>query len=212
LWGILWFTAGLTAFYSFRLVMYVFYGKENYDHSKVHPHETYPFVIAAMTPLAILAISAGWFEHQFVHMVTNLLPAYHPHVDHSTNTILMIVTISISLAGIAFAYFKFQKSGTYFSEQLKHRFCYKLLANQYYFPFMIDKLILQPYLAVSKFSWKEIDMKVIDAVVDGVAKGIYSGGEGGTAMQSGNLSKGLKWMGIGIFVLLILAIAFGNLK
>jgi NADH-quinone oxidoreductase subunit L len=165
-----------------------------------------------MTPLAILAISAGWYEHEFVHMVTNLLPAFHPHVDHGTNTILMIVTISVSLAGMAFAYFKFQKDGTYFSEKLKHRFCYKLLANQYYFRFMIDKLILQPYLALAKFSWKEIDMKLIDAIVDGIAKGIYSGGEGGTAMQSGNLSKGLKWMGIGILVLIILSIAFGNLK
>jgi NADH-quinone oxidoreductase subunit L len=77
---------------------------------------------------------------------------------------------------------------------------------------MIDKLILQPYLALSKFSWKEIDMKLIDAIVDGIAKGIYSGGEGGTSMQSGNLSKGLKWMGIGILILLILAVAFGNLK
>jgi len=212
LWAILWITAGLTAFYSFRLVMYVFYGKENYDHSKVHPHETYPFVIGAMTPLAILAISAGWFEHEFVHMVTHILPAYHPHLEGSTNLILMIVTVTLSLSGIAFAYFKFNKSGTYFSETMKNRMCYKMLANQYYFPLMIDKLILKPYLALSRFSWKEIDMKLIDAIVDGIANGFYAGGESGTAMQSGNLSKGLKWMGVGITVLLILVIAFGNLK
>jgi len=56
IWATLWITAGLTAFYSFRLVMYVFYGEEKYDHDKVHPHETYPFVIAAMTPLAILEL------------------------------------------------------------------------------------------------------------------------------------------------------------
>jgi uncharacterized membrane protein YukC len=31
-------------------------------------------------------------------------------------------------------------------------------------------------------------------------------------MQSGNLSKALKWMGIGIAVLLVLAVAFGTLK
>ena len=52
LWTVLWITAGLTAFYSFRLVMYVFYGTEKYDHESKHPHETYTFVIAAMTPLA----------------------------------------------------------------------------------------------------------------------------------------------------------------
>jgi len=212
LWATLWVTAGLTAFYSFRLVMYVFYGKENYDHSKVHPHETYPFVIAAMTPLAILAISAGWFEHEFVHMVTHILPEYHPHLEGSTNLILMIITIGISLSGIAFAYFKFKKSGGYFSESMKNNFIYKLLANQYYFPHMIEAVILKPYLAISKFSWKEIDMKLIDAIVDGIANGFYAGGESGTAMQSGSLSKSLKWMGIGILILLILVVAFGNLK
>ena len=77
---------------------------------------------------------------------------------------------------------------------------------------MIEAIILKPYLAISKFNWKEIDIKVIDAVVDGIANGFYAGGEGGTAMQSGNLSKSLKWMGIGIAVLLILVVAFGNLK
>jgi len=212
LWGILWFTAGLTAFYSFRLVMYVFYGKENYDHSKVHPHETYPFVIAAMTPLAILAISAGWFEHEFVHMVTHVLPYFEPELEGSTSLLLMIITITISISGIAFAYFKFKKSGGYFSESMKNNFIYKLLANQYYFPHMIEAMILKPYLAISKFSWKEIDMKLIDAIVDGIANGFYAGGESGTAMQSGSLSKSLKWMGIGILILLILVVAFGNLK
>jgi len=212
LWGILWVTAGLTAFYSFRLVMYVFYGKENYDHDKVHPHETYPFVIAAMTPLAILAISAGWFEHQFVHMVTNLLPKLEVHVTDSTLYMLIAVTTTVAVGGIVFAVMRFNKKGNYFSDTMKDRMCFKLLANQYYFPHMIENMILKPYLAMSRFSWKELDVKLVDAIVDGIAKGIYDGGEAGTAMQSGNLSKGLKWMGIGIFVLLILVLAFGNLK
>ncbi|MEA3497910.1 MAG: NADH-quinone oxidoreductase subunit L [Campylobacterota bacterium] len=212
LWATLWITAGLTAFYSFRLVMYVFYGEENYDHDKVHPHETYPFVIAAMTPLAILAISAGWMKASFVEMVTKVLPPLEIHASEMTLWILIIITTAIALGGIIFAVLKYNKSGGYYSEAFKNRFCYKLLANQYYFPLMIEKLILKPYLALSKFSWKELDLKLIDAIVDGIANGFYAGGEGGTAMQSGNLSKGLKWMGIGIAVLLILVIAFSGLK
>ena len=212
LWATLWITAGLTAFYSFRLVMYVFYGKENYDHDKVHPHETYPFVIAAMTPLAILAICAGWMQGSFVEMVTKVLPPLEVHASSSTIWILIIITSAIALAGIAFAVIKFNKSGGYYSEAMKDRFCYKLLANQYYMPHMWEAVVTKPYLALSKFSWKELDLKLIDAIVDGIAKGIYDGGDAGTSMQSGNLSKGLKWMGIGIVVLLILVVAFGNLK
>ena len=212
IWGVLWITAGLTAFYSFRLVMYVFYGTENYDHDKVHPHETYPFVIAAMAPLALLAISAGWTEHSFVHMITNILPPLDVHVSTTTFYLLIAVTTAIAVGGIAFAVLKFNKSGGYYGEQMKDNFFYKLLANQYYLPLLIDNVILKPYLALSKFSWKELDMKLIDSMVDGIARGFYLGGESGTVVQSGNLSKGLKWMGIGMAVLLILVIAFGNLK
>ena len=165
-----------------------------------------------MIPLGLLAISAGWTEHSFVHMVTNLLPAMEAHVEHSTVLILIAVTSGIAIFGIAFAVLRFNKKGSYFSETMKDRFCYKLLANQYYLPLIIDNIILKPYLALSKFSWKELDTKLIDAIVDGIARGIYTGGESGTVVQSGNLSKGLKWMGIGIAVLLILVVAFGNLK
>jgi NADH-quinone oxidoreductase subunit L len=217
LWAILWITAGLTAFYSFRLVMYVFYGKENWSHNKEddnyqHPHEAYGYVIAAMAPLAILAIVAGWFKGSFVEMITQKLPELEIHASSMTLWTLIIITSAIALSGIAYAVFKYNKSGSYWSEKFKDRPCYKLLANQYFMPHLIDNIILKPYLALSKFSWKELDLKLIDAIVDGIAKGIYGGGEAGTAMQSGNLSKGLKWMSIGIVVLLILVILFGNLK
>jgi NADH-quinone oxidoreductase subunit L len=212
LWGVLWITAGLTAFYSFRLIMYVFFGEENFRKFGYHPHETYPFVIAAMTPLALLAISAGWFKGSFVEMIEKQLPALDVHIHGFTFWALLIATLAIALGGIAFAVFKFNKSGKYYSEKFKHRFCYKLLANQYYMPHFIENFINKPYLRLSQFSWKELDMKLIDAIVDGIAKGIYGGGEAGTAMQSGNLSKALKWMGIGILVLLVLAVAFGTMK
>jgi NADH-quinone oxidoreductase subunit L len=212
LWAVLLITAGLTAFYSFRLVMYVFYGKENFKNFGYHPHEAQWYVIAAMVPLAILAISAGWSEHSFVEMVTNVLPQMEAHVSHATIITLIIVTSAMAIGGVLFAVFKFKNSNGYYSEAIKDRFCYKLLANQYYLPKLIDSCIIKPYLSISKFSWKEFDMKLIDAIVDGIAKAIYSGGEGGTAMQSGNLSKALQWMGIGLVVLLILVVTFGSLK
>jgi len=212
LWGVLWITAGLTAFYSFRLVMYVFYGKEKYHDLGYHPHESYSYVIAAMTPLAILAISAGWFEHQFVEMVTKVLPELDIHVSPTTFYILIAVTSAIALAGIALAVFKFNKDGEYYSSKFEHRFCYKLLANQYYLPHFWDFIVCKAYLALSKFSWKEIDIKIIDTIVDGIAKRVVDGGEIGTSMQDGNLSTSLKWMGFGILVLLILVLVFSSLR
>jgi NADH-quinone oxidoreductase subunit L len=209
IWAATWVTAGLTAFYSFRLINYVFHGSENYDHSKVHPHETYGYVIAAMTPLAILAVFAGFAEHSFVHFITNKLPEYHPHLEGSTNTILMVVTVGLSLAGMFFAYSKFSKSGKYYGDGMKDSFVYKLLANQYYLPYLIDTIITKPYLVLSKFQWKEIDMKIIDTLVDGIAKFIYTSGSEARVVQTGNLSKALKIMTSGLLILLIVVIAFG---
>jgi len=212
IWTILWLTAGLTAFYSFRLVMYVFYGEEKYDHKTKHPHETYPFVIAAMAPLAILAICAGWFEHQFVEMTTKMLPVLDVHVTQSTFYTLIAVTTAIALGGIALAVVKFQKDGEYYSNKFKNRFCYKLLINQYYLPHFWDFIVCKAYLLLSKFSWKELDIKFIDTLVDGFARRIVDGGDIGSSMQDGNLSNSLKWMGFGILILLVLVVVFSNLR
>ncbi|MDC0932963.1 NADH-quinone oxidoreductase subunit L [Arcobacteraceae bacterium] len=212
LWTILWITAGLTAFYSFRLIMYVFYGKEKYDTEQKHPHETYTFVIAAMTPLAILAISAGWFEHQFIDMVTHVLPLLNVHVSDITFYTLIGVTTTIALSGIAFAVFKYNKDGEYYGNKFQDNFFYKLLVNQYYLPHFWDIVVCKVYLVLSKFSWKIVDLKVIDSLVDGVASRVIDGAEVGTSMQSGNLSKSLKWMGLGILVLLILVLVFSSVR
>jgi len=55
--------------------------------------------------------------------------------------------------------------------------------------------------------WK-IDLKVVDATVDGVANIIYNTGKKTHTMQNGNLSTMLRWMVIGTLILLVLAAAF----
>jgi NADH-quinone oxidoreductase subunit L len=62
---------------------------------------------------------------------------------------------------------------------------------------------------MSTIFWKQVDMKIVDASVDGIAGLIYSTGEKTRTMQSGNLSTMLKWMVTGLVVLLSLAVVFG---
>jgi len=212
LWSVLWVTAGLTAFYSFRLIMYLFYGKENYDHNSKHPHETSTFVIAAMVPVTILAISAGWFEHLFVNMLSHILPPLDIHVSTVTFYSLIAITTMIALGGIALAVFKYNQDGEYYSSKFQHNFFYKLLVNQYYLPHFWDLVICKVYLMVSKFSWKSVDNRVLDSIVDGVASSVVDGAKIGKSMQSGNLSHSLKWMGFGILILLIFLLVFSNLR
>ena len=204
LWGTLWVTAGLTAFYSFRLIMLAFFGdKANYTEHGIHPHEAHKFMLYFMSPLAVLAIIAGFFEHSFVHFVNHLLPAFEFHTHH-VELILIAVTSLMALGGIAVAILLYRKGRI--SPKYEETFLYKLLINQYYIPQFYDVAFTKPYKALSVIFWKKIDMKIIDATVDGIAKSVYKTGELTRGMQSGNLSTNLRWMVIGVLILLVLAI------
>lgn len=213
IYSVLLFTAGLTAFYSFRLVALIFHGEERYKLFGIDPHEAYKFVLIAMSPLLILAIIAGSFKMTYFEMVTAVLPATEYHV-HSVVTywIMTIGTQLFVLLAIAFAYKKYANNritvpdGT---SKMENRLCYKILSNQYYIPYVYEEYFSKPYKELSEVFWKHIDMKVVDASVDGIANIIYSTGENTRTMQSGNLSTMLKWMVAGTVALLSLAVVFG---
>ncbi len=206
LWIMLWLGAGMTAYYSFRLIMMVFFGEERYKKYGKHPHEAYPYVIAAMVPLAILAIIAGFFEHSFVEYVTQLLPEYEPHVSKGAFLFLLVVTLGIAIGGVTLAVVKFSKGN--FDELFKKLGVYDVLKNQYYIPDFYQKAICAPYAKMSEYAWKKIDMRIVDATVDFIAGVIYKAGDKARAMQTGNLSTNLKWMAFGFVVLLAAALLY----
>ncbi len=205
LWFMLWIGAGLTAFYSFRLIMLVFFGEERYKRFGFHPHEAYAFMLWAMAPLGVLAIISGFFEHSFMHYVTQVLPGYEVHIKpHFLEYLLIVMTLAIAISGILFAVYKYSKGG--FSKDWENTWIYKLLYNQYYIPQLYDTFISKPYAKLSEIAWKQIDMKIVDSTVDFIATTIVNAGDKSRVIQSGNLSKMLRWMAIGLIVLLALAV------
>ncbi len=206
LWAMLWVSAGLTAFYSFRLVMLVFFGKKEHKKFGFNPHETYTFVLLAMTPLAILAIVSGFFGGAFESYVTQILPHYDNHHHISGAAILIAMTLALAIGGIMFAVYKYSNGG--FDKKLEQTFIYKLLINQYYIPEAYDRFLVQPFTRASTYAWLNIDNKIVDGTVDLIATTIYKTGDKTRAMQSGNLSKMLRWMVVGLVVLLTLALFY----
>ncbi len=205
LWAILWITAGLTAFYSFRLVMKVFFGEQNYSNEEHHPHEAKSFVIAAMIPLAVLAVIAGWFEHSFVEFVTKTLPTWEAsNLSHSTAWILILVTSGVAIAGILVAVLKYRNGG--FDKSWEDTAIYKLLINQYFIPQFYEKFVSKPYYAICVWTWKVIEIKLIDSSVDGLAHFINKLGVKARSIQSGNLSSSLRLMVLGLILGLVFAL------
>lgn len=210
LWAILWVTAGLTAFYSFRLVMKIFFGEQNYSNDEFHPHEAKGFVIAAMIPLAILAVIAGMFEHTFVEFVTQVLPTWEAsNLTHSTAWILILVTSAVAIFGIAVAVFKYRNGG--FSKSWEDTAIYKLLSNQYYIPKFYEYFVSKPYYAISVWTWKIIEVKIIDNAIDGLAHLVNKLGATLRPIQSGNLSSSLRLMVLGLILGLIFALVLSVL-
>jgi len=84
-------TAGLTAFYTFRLIFVVFLGKPKDDHAK-HAEES-PLVM--LVPLACLAVPAwmagyGFVEKMFFHVTE---PEHVPHILHPVLLVLFVAGV-----------------------------------------------------------------------------------------------------------------------
>jgi NADH-quinone oxidoreductase subunit L len=213
IYSVLLFTAGLTAFYSFRLTALIFEGDERHKLFGIDPHEAYKFMLVGMSPLLLLAIIAGSFKMTYFEMVTQLLPAteYHIH-SHLVYWVMTIGTQLFVAFAIIYAYKKYANfkvtvpDGT---SEMENSFAYKLLINQYYIPYAYQEYIVKPYRELSTILWTHVDQKVVDATVDGIAGAIYGTGEKTRAMQSGNLSTMLTWMVAGTVIMLSLAVVFG---
>ena len=157
------FTAGLTAFYMFRLYYNIFWGKEHkHDHT---PHES-PF--AMLFPLIFLAtvtVFAGWII-PFGNFVSSDGVAFHSELDMTTATISVVVALlSIALATVF--YMKDSKTpaklATTFSglhKAASHRF----YVDEVYM-FITKKVIFNNIS--TPIAW--FDRHVIDATMDGFA-------------------------------------------
>jgi len=213
IYGVLLFTAGLTAFYSFRLVALIFYGEDRYKMFGIHPHEAYKYMLWAMSPLFVLAIIAGIFKAPFYEMITELLPGGEFEIhSHLIEWIMILGTQAYVILSVVYAYKKYANNKIVVPDgtsKMENSFIYKILFNQYYIPYIYEEYLVKPYRELSTLFWEKIDLKVVDATVDGIANTLYATGDKTRMMQDGNLSTMLRWMVIGIVVLLSLAVVYG---
>ena len=125
---------------------------------------------------------------------------------------MTIGTQAFVIAMIIYAYKKYARKDIKIPDgtsPVEQSFIYKLLFNQYYIPYFYEEYIVKPYQELSEIFWKKVDLKIVDATVDGIAKVLYSTGAATRGMQNGNLSTMLRWMVVGLVLLLLIAVAIG---
>ena len=157
------FTAGLTAFYMFRLYYSIFWGKE---HKQAHtPHESKFAMAFPLVFLATVTVFIGWASH-FSEFVTSDGISLHSEIDIKTAIIsILVAVVSITLATILY------KKESNIPNKLATTFSglHKAATHRFYidevYLFITKKIIFNN---ISRpVAW--FDRHVIDATMDGFA-------------------------------------------
>jgi NADH-quinone oxidoreductase subunit L len=199
------FTAFLTAFYSFRLVFVAFWGPSRVDpHVARQVHEPSPTMTIPLIVLAALAIVTGYlgipgFLLPALPGPMSLLPA---HEGAATFAIMALATV-MGLGGIALAYvFYVLKPAlpSIIAQQWSSLYAGSL--HKWYVDELYEAWFVRPTIEAANDLWQWIDMRVIDAAVNGVAGSINLWSRALRLIQSGEVQHYALAMALGAVVIL----------
>ncbi len=173
-------TAGLTAFYMFRLYFLAFEGKPRYDQEHVHPHEspatmTIPLIILAI-PSVVIGALLGWPPdaggiHTFLGKTiqSTIVEEAHGAVSTSTSWTFGIISSLVALGGILLAYTMYLRltPNPYKLGDRLH-WLWSFLWHKWYFDEAYHAVFVQGTLALAMACWA-FDRYVVDGAVNGVA-------------------------------------------
>ena len=184
LWIVGFITAGMTAFYMFRLVFLTFFGYSRADnHAQKHIHESPRTMTIPLMILAVLSVVGGWIgwpaslfgSNQFEKFLEPVMSsagatesAKAVQESSTTEYFLMLASIAIAVAGIWVAY-EFYRTKRFAPELVagKMKGFYRVLFHKYYVDEIYDALFVNRTKDLGTLLG-QIDAKVIDGVgVDG---------------------------------------------
>ena len=191
LYGLGLFTAGITAFYIFRLYFVVFYGESRAPADlRDRIRDPAPVVVNPLWVLAGLSALGGligipqiygdWFGVEESHSLNNflapLLPAGDPHeLETSTEYLMAGEAILVSGLGAGLAYLLYVRHPSWPGRiSVSLRSIHQLLLRKYYVDEIYDATLVRPTVEVSdRILYRGVDAGLIDGMaVNGTARGI----------------------------------------
>ena len=184
-------TAGITAFYMFRMWFMTFCGKPRDQHVHDHAHESPRLMTTPLIVLAVMSVVVGWgiwpwqADNSFIGGHSGLLQMSEPlaamkalHVTgqaerdlaHGNHGLAEILAYFAGGIGILFAV-TIYLFGALNPAEAKAQFpgVHRFLWHKWYFDELYSALLVRPSLAVAHWC-KAFDTRGIDAVVDNTAK------------------------------------------
>ncbi|MCE3223155.1 MAG: nuoL [Nitrospira sp.] len=203
-------TAGLTAFYSFRLVFVTFWGSSHVDpHHAGHVHEPSTTMTAPLMVLAVLSIVAGYLGiPAFLEPVFHSAGSAAHHEGPAAYGIMALATL-MGLSGIGAAYYLYVLNPN-LPDRLAHqwRALYELSLHKWYVDEAYDRSFVRPTISAANGLWKHVDVSIIDGAVNGVARAVAWGGWIVRLTQSGQTQHYALGMTLGAVVILTVYLLF----
>ncbi|MBL7702754.1 MAG: NADH-quinone oxidoreductase subunit L [Ferruginibacter sp.] len=216
LWGVGVAGAVMTAFYMFRLYAMAFLGQFRGTHEQQHHLQESPKAITIpLIILAILSVVGGFIgiPEVFMHgghkleafltpvfAQSNALTEAH-HLSHSTEYMLMGISVAAALAALVFAWSKFSK---YQKTEKEEAGLGKVLANKWYVDELYDTIIVKPVLSIAKYFSNIFERKGVDGFVNGIGKAVNYGSRQIRLLQSGQVGAYVLMMVLGILLFFII--------
>ena len=205
LWFVGLFTAGLTAFYMFRIVSLTFFGQFRGTKEQAHHvHEAPASMTMPLIVLGLLSLVAGWLglpavfgEHANVigpFLAPVIAPiagheAAHEALPHATEWLLMAVSVAVAASGLYLAYQWYAKQGGRAPARLAASFpgAYALVADKFRIDELYDALFVRPYAWLARTLWKVVDVLIIDGILNASAFLVELLGDFLRFLQTGNV-------------------------
>jgi NADH-quinone oxidoreductase subunit L len=209
LWVIGVFTAGLTAFYMFRLLFITFNGAfRGTEEQRHHVHESPAAMTIPLIVLAVLSIIGGivGVPEVFIHggeklsqFLAPVVPTAIHHIEHSTELLLMASTTAIAIIAIVVAWFRYRN----YKEEQPGAFG-KVLQNKWYVDELYNSVFVKPVNKLGAIANRYFEHSGIDALVNGVGRLVNYGGRQMRWLQSGQVGSYVLLMVISMVLFFVL--------
>ena len=217
-------TAGITAFYMFRLIFLAFGGEGRYpEEVRHHLHESPPSMTVPLVMLGVLSMVGGFIglpawlgPNRFFHFLEpSLSLAFspeHAEASHTAEMAFAALSVAVALAGIYLAYRLYIRNPKLADEwAIRWKYLHRVLFRKYYVDELYDAAIIKPAVNISaKALWKGADVGLIDGAVDGVGLGIRNFGSLLKNVQNGLIRSYAAWILLGTVAVLLYFYAFSR--
>ncbi len=189
--------AGLTSFYSWRLIFKTFFGE---PHDQEHYEAAHESPLWMLVPIGVLAagsilagfpfkeVFAGPGVGEFFGDSVKMNPHIIENMEHMPHLLAMLPTVMMAL-GFAISYI-FYISRPYLPVELANQqpMLYQFLLNKWYFDELYDLIFVRPAKRLGRFLWKKGDGLVIDGFgPDGVSARVLDVTRNVVKIQTGYL-------------------------